>query len=118
MEGDDVLFSGDVVRNNSFLAATQATSMKAWLAAFDAFAAMRPKSIVPSHGAAGDGSLIAANRVVMQDIQARSRELKAQGRSADETATTVQAEMQGKHPQWPRGNGVAAAARAAYAEAP
>ena len=54
----------------------------------------------------------------MQDIQARSRELKAQGRSADETATMVQTEMQAKHPQWPRANGIAAAARAAYAEAP
>ena len=60
VEGDGVLFSGDVVMNNSFLAATQATSMKAWLAAFDAFEALRPKSIVPSHGAVGDGSLIAA----------------------------------------------------------
>ncbi len=118
VEGDGVLFSGDVVMHNSFLAATQATSMKAWLAAFDAFEKMRPKSIVPSHGAVGDGSLIAANRVVMQDIQARSRELKAQGRSADETATMVQTEMQAKHPQWPRANGIAAAARAAYAEAP
>ena len=54
----------------------------------------------------------------MQEIQARARELKGQGRSADETATTVQAEMQAKHPQWPRANGIAAAARAAYAEAP
>jgi glyoxylase-like metal-dependent hydrolase (beta-lactamase superfamily II) len=118
VEGDEVLFSGDVVMNNSFLAATPVTSMKAWLSAFDAFSAMRPKTIVPAHGAVGDGSLIAANRAIMQAIQARARELKAQGRSADETATTVQAEMQAKHPQWPRVNGVAAAARAAYAEAP
>ena len=51
----------------------------------------------------------------MQAVQARARELKAQGRSADDTATAVQAEMQAKHPQWPRVNGVAAAARAAYA---
>jgi glyoxylase-like metal-dependent hydrolase (beta-lactamase superfamily II) len=118
VEGDAVLFSGDVVMNNSFLAATPVTSMKAWLAAFDAFAAMKPKSIVPAHGAVGDGSLVSANRAIMQEIQARSRELKAQGRTADETATAVQAEMQAKHPQWPRVNGVAAAARAAYAEAP
>jgi hypothetical protein len=54
----------------------------------------------------------------MQAVQARARELKAQGRSADETAASVQAEMQAKHPTWPRLNGVAAAARAAYAEAP
>ena len=42
VEGDGVLFAGDVVMNNSFLAATPVSSMKAWLAAFDAFEAMHP----------------------------------------------------------------------------
>jgi hypothetical protein len=64
----------------------------------------------------GDASLIAANRAVMTAVQARARELKAQGRSADEAATTVQKELEAQHPGWPRANGVAAAARAAYAE--
>ena len=118
VEGDRVLFSGDVVMNNSFLAANQASSMNAWLAAFDAFDAMKPGNIVPAHGAVGQGSIIAVNREIMQSVQRRARELKALGRSADETATTVQAEIQARHPQWPRANGLAAAARAAYAEAP
>jgi glyoxylase-like metal-dependent hydrolase (beta-lactamase superfamily II) len=118
VEGDGVLFSGDVVMNNSFLAATAVSSMKAWLAAFDAFDKMRPRTIVPSHGAVGEGSLIAANRAIMQGVQTRARELKANGRSSDETAMTVQTEFQAMHPGWPRGNGLAAAARAAYAEAP
>jgi glyoxylase-like metal-dependent hydrolase (beta-lactamase superfamily II) len=34
VEQDSVLFAGDVVMNNSFLAANQASSMKAWLSAF------------------------------------------------------------------------------------
>lgn len=118
VEGDRVLFAGDVIMNNSFLAATQASSMKAWLAAFDAADAMKPTTIVPAHGAVGDGSLIAANRSLMQAVQARARELKAQGLSADDTATTVQKEFQAKHPDWPRANGLVPAARAAYAEAP
>ena len=117
VEGDNVLFAGDVVMNNSFLAATQATSMKAWLAAFDTFQSWRPGVIVPSHGAVGDGSLIAANRAVMTTIQNRARELRAQGRSADDAATTIQRELQTAHPDWPRANGIAAAARSAYAEA-
>jgi glyoxylase-like metal-dependent hydrolase (beta-lactamase superfamily II) len=116
VEGDNVLFAGDVVMNNSFLAATPVSSMKAWLAAFDAFEAMKPQTIVPAHGAVGPGTLVAANRQLMQTIQARARELRAQGRSADETATTVQAELVAKHPDWPRANGVAAAARAAFGE--
>jgi glyoxylase-like metal-dependent hydrolase (beta-lactamase superfamily II) len=117
VEGDAVLFSGDVVMNSSFLAANQASSMKAWLAAFDTFEALRPRTIVPAHGAVGDGSLIAANRAIMQAIQARARELKSQGRSVDEIAMTVQTEFQAKFPQYPRANGLAAAARSAYAEA-
>ncbi len=118
VEGDNVLFSGDVVMNNSFLAATPVSSMKAWLAAFDTFEAMRPKTIVPSHGPIGEGAIIGVNRGVMRDVQTRARELKDQGRSADETATTIQTEIQAKHPEWPRATGLAAAARSAYAEAP
>ena len=114
VEGDGVLFSGDVVMNNSFLAATAVSSMKAWLAAFDAFEQMNPRTIVPSHGAVGERSIIAANRAIMQGVQARALELKRQGHSADDTATTVQKEFQAMHPEWPRGNGLAAAARAAY----
>jgi glyoxylase-like metal-dependent hydrolase (beta-lactamase superfamily II) len=117
VEGDGVLFSGDVVMNNSFLAASQVSSMKAWLAAFDAFEQMRPKTIVPSHGAVGDASIIGTNRAIMQGVQKRTLELKAQGRSSDDAAMTVQKEFQATHPDWPRGNGLVAAARAAYAEA-
>jgi glyoxylase-like metal-dependent hydrolase (beta-lactamase superfamily II) len=118
VDGDEVLFSGDVVMNESFLAANQGSSVTSWLAAFDAFEEMGPRTIVPAHGAVGDGSLIPTQRTVMLEIRSRARALKAQGRSADETAETVQMELQARHPAWPRANGVAALARAAYAEAP
>jgi glyoxylase-like metal-dependent hydrolase (beta-lactamase superfamily II) len=118
VEGDGVLFAGDVVMNESFVAANQGSSVKAWLAAFDAFEAMKPRTIVPAHGPVGDGTLIPIERAVMQTIQARVRDLKAQGRPADDAATTVQKELLALHPTWARANGVAGAARAAYAEAP
>jgi glyoxylase-like metal-dependent hydrolase (beta-lactamase superfamily II) len=118
VEGDAVLFAGDVVMNNSFVAANRNSSVKAWLAAFDAFEALRPRTIVPAHGAVGPGSILPVNRTTMQTIQTRARELKAQGRSADEAAATVQKELQAQHPDWPRANAVAAAARVAYDEAP
>ena len=104
--------------NNSFLAASQVSSVTAWLAAFDGFEEMNPSMIVPAHGEVGDGSLISLHRMVMLSIQARARELKAQGQSADETANTVRIELQARHPTWGRVNGVASAARAAYAEGP
>jgi glyoxylase-like metal-dependent hydrolase (beta-lactamase superfamily II) len=118
VEEDRVLFSGDVVMNRSFLAAGATTSMRAWMAAFDTFAAMQPRVIVPSHGPTGDGSLISTSRAVMQTIQSRTAALKKAGRSADEAAQTVQQELQAQHPDWPRTNGIAPAVRAAYAEAP
>jgi glyoxylase-like metal-dependent hydrolase (beta-lactamase superfamily II) len=116
VEGDGVLFAGDVVMNNSFLAANQASSVRAWLAAFDAFEAMKPRTVVPSHGEVGAASLIPTQRTIMRGIQARARELKAQGRSSDDTAMAVQTELQAKYPTWPRAAGIAALARAAYAE--
>jgi glyoxylase-like metal-dependent hydrolase (beta-lactamase superfamily II) len=118
VEGDDVLFAGDVVMNNSFVAATGVSSMTAWLAAFDTLDALKPRTIVPAHGEVGPGTIIATNRSIMQGVQTRARALKAEGRSADETANTVQAEFQAQHPRWPRANGLAAAARSAFAEAP
>ena len=117
VEQDAVLFAGDVVMNNSFVAANAASSMNAWLAAFDRLEALKPKTIVPAHGAVGDGGIIAVNRAFMKDVQTRARALKAEGRSADDTATAVQTEIQAKHPDWPRANGLAWAARSAYAEA-
>jgi glyoxylase-like metal-dependent hydrolase (beta-lactamase superfamily II) len=114
---DGVLFAGDVVMNESFLAAGDATSMTAWLKAFDTFDAMQPKTIVPSHGAVGTGALIASNWALMTAVRDRVVVLKAQGKSIDETASTIQAEFTAAHPGWPRANGLAAAARSAYTEA-
>jgi glyoxylase-like metal-dependent hydrolase (beta-lactamase superfamily II) len=118
VEEDRVLFAGDVVMNNSFLAANQASSMNAWMAAFDTFEKLAPITIVPAHGAVGAGSLIAANRAVMQTIQLRARAAKASGQSADVAASTIQGDLVAKYPPWPRANGIGAAARSAYAEAP
>jgi len=116
--GDDVLFAGDVVMNQSFLAASGGSSMEAWLTAFDTFEAFGPATIVPAHGAVGPGSLIDDNRQLMLEIRNRARELKAAGRSADEAADEIQADLVERHPDWPRANGIAAAARSAWQEAP
>jgi hypothetical protein len=53
----------------------------------------------------------------MRQIQTRVRELKADGRSIDETAAAVEKELQARHPTFARLNGVSGAARAAYNEA-
>jgi glyoxylase-like metal-dependent hydrolase (beta-lactamase superfamily II) len=114
VEQDAVLFAGDVVMNESFLAAGPASSMKAWLSAFGTFAALKPRTIVPAHGAVGPGSIIATNREIVQGVRARALALKAEGRPEEDAAKLVQEEFTAKHPGWPRANGLAALTRAAY----
>jgi hypothetical protein len=63
------------------------------------------------------GSIISTNRSIMQGVQTRARALKAEGKTADDVAMAVQTEFQAQHPTWPRANGLANAARSAYAEA-
>jgi glyoxylase-like metal-dependent hydrolase (beta-lactamase superfamily II) len=116
VEGDGVLFTGDVVMNESFLAAGATSSVTAWLAAFDAFGALKPRTIVPAHGAVGPGTLIASNRALVESVRDRALALKAKGVEIEEAARTVQAELTAKHPAYPRANGLVALARSAYAE--
>ena len=114
VEGDNVLFAGDVVMNESFLAANPSSSIKAWLTAFDTFEALKPRTIVPAHGAVGQGTLVGANRTWVKQVQEKTLALKGQGKAIDETATAVSTEMQAQHPNWPRANGLAALSRSAY----
>jgi len=114
VEGDGVLFSGDVVMNESFLAAGPVSSVKAWLAAFDTFGKLKPRTVVPAHGAVGQGTIIAANRALVEGVRDRALALKAEGKTIDDAATTVQKEFQEKHAGWPRANGLVALARSAY----
>ena len=118
VEEDAVLFAGDVVMNTSFLSANPGSSVTAWLAAFDAFEAMGPNTIVPAHGEIGNGTLIQTQRTIVESIRLQAHALKAEGRTADETANTIQADLVTQHPTWPRANGIGALARAAWAETP
>jgi glyoxylase-like metal-dependent hydrolase (beta-lactamase superfamily II) len=118
VEGDRILFAGDVVMNRTFVAlASPYSSVKAWLADFDQLEPLRPVKVVPSHGPVGGASLIAEQRTMMTAIQSRAIELKLQGKSADETAQTVQTEFQAKYPDWTAPARVGLIARTAYTEA-
>jgi glyoxylase-like metal-dependent hydrolase (beta-lactamase superfamily II) len=116
VEGEGVLFAGDLVMNRRHLAfASPTASVRAWLASYDKLAPLRPSHIVPSHGNMGDGSLIEMNRKYLQDLQARAAALKREGKSVDETAERITAEFRTRYSDW-TGN-PAPAARSAYNEA-
>jgi glyoxylase-like metal-dependent hydrolase (beta-lactamase superfamily II) len=117
VEGDRILFAGDIVMNHRFLAfASPYASITTWLHDFDELAALMPLRIVPSHGMMGDATLIDEQRSVMTAIRARAVALKREGKSADETAQIVQTEFQAKYPDWTGPAQAGNAARTAYNE--
>lgn len=118
VEGDNVLFAGDVVMQAFPAFASSDGKVGAWLAALDRLEALQPTRIVPSHGPMGDLSMLRAWREYFRTLQARVRELKAQGQPSDVVAEMLQAELQAKYPNWNQPNRIAPAARAAYGEAP
>jgi len=118
VEEDRVMFSGDIVMNNAFLAASATSSIKTWLATIDEMAALKPSVVVPSHGGIGDAGLIAKDREYLSAVQTLVGRLKHEGKSADEAAQAAAPEIQAKFPGWTAPARIAAASRAAYAEAP
>ena len=114
VEGDGVLFSGDVVM--TALPNVGNATVRQWLASMSVFEKLQPKRIVPSHGPTGDSSLIATYKALLTTVQSRAAELKKQGRSVEETTTTITSELQTKYPNG--GNRLVGTIRAAYAEAP
>jgi glyoxylase-like metal-dependent hydrolase (beta-lactamase superfamily II) len=115
VEGDNVLFAGDVIMNRRFLAFSARSSLQAWLRSLEEAARLHPTRIVPSHGEMGDGSLIEIDRNYLQSLQTRVRELKREGKTLEEAAEAATTEFRAKYPDWTGNAG--AAARSAYNEA-
>src|SRR5580765_100572 len=117
VEEDRVLFTGDVIMSQRFLAAQNTSSITTWLSTLDELAALEPATVVPSHGSIGNATLIARDRAFLQAVQERVGELKRAGKSSDEAAAAVVADIAPKYPEWGNPTGAAVVARAAYAEA-
>jgi glyoxylase-like metal-dependent hydrolase (beta-lactamase superfamily II) len=117
VEGDNVLFAGDVVMPALPAFASPYSSVKVWLASLSRLDALHPDRIVPSHGNMGDRALIDGYRSFFETVQARSRELKAQHQSADVAVETITKELQAKYADKSPAR-IGPAVRAAYSEAP
>lgn len=117
VEEDRVLFTGDVVMSQRFLAAQNNSSLETWLSVLDELAALKPLHVVPSHGKLGDATLIARDRAFIQAVQARVSVMKREGKSIDEAVAAVIAEIAPQYPEFGNPTNAGAMARAAYAEA-
>jgi glyoxylase-like metal-dependent hydrolase (beta-lactamase superfamily II) len=118
VEEDRVLFTGDVVMSQRFLAAQATASTKTWLSVLDELTALKPLHVVPSHGKLGDAALIDRDRAFIQAVVARVGALKREGKSIDDAVAAVIAEIAPQYPEFGNATNAGAMARAAYAEAP
>jgi len=116
VEQDRVLFSGDVVMGKNFLSYSNQSNVAAWLKAFDTLDALKPLKVVPSHRDMGDASLIASDRAVFTGVQARVKEVKAQGKTPAEMVATLRPEFQQKYADWANPNRLDGLIRAVAAE--
>jgi glyoxylase-like metal-dependent hydrolase (beta-lactamase superfamily II) len=116
VEGDNVLFSGDVAMGGAPAFATPESSLSQWQASLDRFDALAPGVIVPAHGPLGDAGFIAGYRAYMTEVAERAAAQKAEGRSVEEAVAAVTAAMSASYPN--AGGRLGGAVRVAYAEAP
>jgi glyoxylase-like metal-dependent hydrolase (beta-lactamase superfamily II) len=116
VEGDSTLIPGDIVQNKLVPNLIgDNVSAKSWIAVLDKLEPLKPRFIVPDHGALGDASLIGQERAYLADLRGRALELKRQGKPADEAAQMVAAEFKSKYPDW-TGNAVGSDVLKIYTE--
>jgi len=119
VEGDRVLFSGDLAMKQLFPAfATPQSRSQSWLASLDRLSALKPRTVIGAHFPVTDASVIGEYRDYLKALQARVAELKRQGKTSDETAEQLRAEFHAKYPDWAQPLRVHSAATAIYAEFP
>ena len=119
VEGDNVLFSGDLAMKNIFPAfAMPQSSMRAWLARLDELERLPATQVVGSHGDLADASIIKANRELLAAIRVRAGVLKREGKSADDAGKQLAAEFKTKYQDWDQPIRVVPAVAAVYKEMP
>jgi glyoxylase-like metal-dependent hydrolase (beta-lactamase superfamily II) len=119
IEPDSVLLPGDIVESKLVPSMPNAdSSAKGWLAILDKLEVLKPRLVVPDHGALGDGSLIAKERAFLSNLQTRALELKHQGISADDAGKQLTTELKAKYPDWENLGPVPNVVKRVYAEAP
>jgi glyoxylase-like metal-dependent hydrolase (beta-lactamase superfamily II) len=117
VEGEGVLFAGDVAMSALPAITTEDATVAQWLASLDRLDALSPTVVVPSHGPLGDAGYIAAYRDFFETVRDRAAALKAEGKTVEETIETVTAEIAAARPGI-SAQRAAGGIRLAYAEAP
>lgn len=117
VEGDGVLFSGDLAMKGLYPAfATPQSSGRTWLTSLDEMDRFKAKTVIGAHYPVADGSVVNDYRGYLKALQARVVELKKQGKSADETAALAKDEFAKKYASWDQPARIEPAAKVLYRE--
>jgi glyoxylase-like metal-dependent hydrolase (beta-lactamase superfamily II) len=101
VEPDSTLIPGDIVQDKIVPRVNAGEgSPKSWLAVLDQIGTLKPRYVVPDHGALGDGSLVAQERGFIGDLRTRALALKSQGVSASDAGKRLTAEFTAKYAGW------------------
>jgi glyoxylase-like metal-dependent hydrolase (beta-lactamase superfamily II) len=119
VEGENILFSGDLAMNKLFPAfATPQSRLASWLTSLDALDKLRPSQVIGAHYDKGDAAMINAYRTFLTALRDRVADMKKQGKTSDETAITLREEFRKKYPDWDQPLRIHAATTAIYREIP
>jgi glyoxylase-like metal-dependent hydrolase (beta-lactamase superfamily II) len=114
---DGVLLSGNFLTSKSYPGMGESTaSATNWLATLDKLEALHPRIIFTNHGELRDASLIAGEREVLRALQAATRDLKAQGKTAEEAGQILTGQFDVKYPDWKGPTAIPGIVRRFYAE--
>jgi YVTN family beta-propeller protein len=112
--GERILFAGDIAMKGLPAFASPKASLAQWLTSLDRLEALKPKTIVPSHGPMGDVNFITDYRRYLTLVRTRTAALKAEGKTVEQATEILSAELKSQYPETGR---LAGAIRIAYAEA-
>ncbi|MET0509601.1 MAG: MBL fold metallo-hydrolase [Burkholderiaceae bacterium] len=117
VEGDSVLFTGDLAMRNLFPSfISPQSSAISWLDSLDQLDRLAAVRVVPAHGDLADRTVIGAYRDYIKALQRRVAELKRAGSSSAEVASQLRTEFAVRHPNWAGPERIAGAATVIYNE--
>lgn len=118
VEPDSVLLPGDIVESKLVPSMPNTDStVEGWLGILLKIEPLKPRLVVPDHGALGDGSLVGKERTFLSSLQVRALELKHQGLNADDAGKKITEEFKAKYPDWENLGPIANVVKHVYAEA-
>jgi glyoxylase-like metal-dependent hydrolase (beta-lactamase superfamily II) len=117
VEEDSVLFSGDIVQAKLVPSLPSGdANPRNWLTILDQLERLKPRHVVPNHGALGTGALIAQERAFLVELQGRVSHLKREGKTVGQVADLLAAEYKARYPDWTNIGTIPNAVQRLYAE--